>query len=204
MRRALINAGLGSSSKETSQTCSSGEPMHVPAVKLAYHHASQCPNVADIAIAQMVDQVIVVLRFAQQTNVHGLCFVFLRRSTSCIQVCDDGFFNCLVGFCCPCVVFGRNAEIVDGMPCAVAAAIYVLLLHIFGANCLFTCKYRGKIRHKFGIPGSTGEDIILHCCCGPCARLQEARELKVHGMTQPNSLNSGAVQVPPPAQTMAV
>eukprot|EP00899_Mesostigma_viride_P003266 jgi/Mesvir1/12940/Mv05955-RA.1 len=92
------------------------------------------------------------------------------------------------------------AEIVDGQSCSLHGAIAGVALY-FGVMCLYTFGFRGKIRQRFGIPGSEMGDCCMHCWCGPCALLQEARELKVHGMTMPNSMNV-AYGAPPQQQQM--
>jgi len=50
---------------------------------------------------------------------------------------------------------------------------------------------RGRIRKQAGIPGHLAHDIISHCCCGPCALAQEARQMDKKGY-------SGASIVPVP------
>eukprot|EP00899_Mesostigma_viride_P020811 jgi/Mesvir1/28731/Mv19699-RA.1 len=129
--------------------------------------------------------------------------ISLNRSTSCADVCDDGLFKCCMSFWLPCVTFGQNAEIVDGTSCGVAGLLFAALAYV-GIPCVYTFGFRSKIRERFGIPGSPAGDFCLHCWCGPCAYLQEARELKVHGMVSRNSLNPVPVTyMAPPVQIMA-
>eukprot|EP00899_Mesostigma_viride_P003240 jgi/Mesvir1/12917/Mv05936-RA.1 len=125
-------------------------------------------------------------------------------STGCADCCDDGVFKCCMAFWFPCVTFGQYAEIVDGTPCAIAGGIAGILLYIGSLHCIYSYQFRGKIRQRFGIPGSEAGDCCMHWWCTCCSYLQEARELKVHGMTMPNSMNPPPVSygAPPPVQVM--
>jgi len=47
---------------------------------------------------------------------------------------------------------------------------------------------RGKLREKYGIEGSFPMDIACHCCCGCCAGIQEAAEVKSRGDAPPGTM----------------
>ena len=86
--------------------------------------------------------------------------------------CFDDMQTCVIAFCVPCFVFGKNAEKVgeDCLPCALA--FYVPGLNMFAAT-----KIRGLIREKRGIEGSCFNDLLMWWCCGLCALIQEAQEV---------------------------
>uniref|UniRef100_M4E0M6 Uncharacterized protein n=1 Tax=Brassica campestris TaxID=3711 RepID=M4E0M6_BRACM len=102
----------------------------------------------------------------------GLC--------SCME---DGKTVCLTCFC-PCVAFGRIANIADegNHGCGECGIFYGLICCVVGLPCLFSCTYRTKIRRKFGLPESPASDCITHCFCESCALCQEYRELKNRGL----------------------
>ncbi|WZY95136.1 hypothetical protein YC2023_067465 [Brassica napus] len=102
----------------------------------------------------------------------GLC--------SCME---DGKIVCLTCFC-PCVAFGRIANIADegNHGCGECGIFYGLICCVVGLPCLFSCTYRTKIRRKFGLPESPASDCITHCFCESCALCQEYRELKNRGL----------------------
>ncbi|ESQ48053.1 hypothetical protein EUTSA_v10022103mg [Eutrema salsugineum] len=101
----------------------------------------------------------------------GLC--------SCME---DGETACLTCFC-PCITFGRIAEIVDEgeTSCGKSGIFYGLICCVIGMPCLFSCTYRTKMRDFFGgLPESPASDCITHCFCECCALCQEYRQLKAH------------------------
>ncbi|CAH2053384.1 unnamed protein product, partial [Thlaspi arvense] len=102
----------------------------------------------------------------------GLC--------SCME---DGKTACLTCFC-PCVTFGRIADIADEgrSGCAKCGICYGLICFLVASPCLFSCTYRTKIRSKFGLPESPASDCLTHCFCEFCALCQEYRELKNRGL----------------------
>ncbi|KAL3512267.1 hypothetical protein ACH5RR_024984 [Cinchona calisaya] len=85
--------------------------------------------------------------------------------------------------CCPCITFGRNAEIIDRgtTSCAHAGIIYYCLAHIGFAPC-YSCTYRTKLRAYFNLSEDPCNDCLVHCCCVLCAVCQEYRELKNRGL----------------------
>ncbi|CAJ2676103.1 unnamed protein product [Trifolium pratense] len=74
---------------------------------------------------------------------------------------------CCLTFWCPCITFGRVAEIIDK-----------------GSTwccCLYSCCYRSKMREQYGLKGNDCTDCMIHCCCETCALCQEYRELHNRG-----------------------
>ncbi|KAG7942071.1 hypothetical protein I3843_16G080800, partial [Carya illinoinensis] len=96
--------------------------------------------------------------------------------------CFDDPSNCCVTYCCPCITFGRIAEIVDRgqTSCVSASRIYVALASI-GCACLYTCTYRTKLRGVYSLQEDPCADCCVHFWCTHCALCQEYRELKNRG-----------------------
>jgi Cys-rich protein (TIGR01571 family) len=88
-------------------------------------------------------------------------------------------------FWCPCITFGRTAEIVDhGMTsCGTSAALFALIQWLSGSQCTwaFSCTYRTRLRAQHGLPEAPCADFLVHLCCLHCALCQEYRELKARG-----------------------
>ncbi|KAM0940962.1 putative PLAC8 motif-containing protein [Dioscorea sansibarensis] len=97
--------------------------------------------------------------------------------------CTDDVGNCMMTFCCPCVTFGKIAEIIDrgSSSCGASGAIYALIAVVTGCQCIYSCSYRSKMRALYGLPESPCPDFLIHCCCEACALCQEYRELKNRG-----------------------
>ncbi|KAH0880423.1 hypothetical protein HID58_067817, partial [Brassica napus] len=111
-------------------------------------------------------------------------FTMENQWTSGLCSCmEDGKTVCLTCFC-PCVAFGRIANIADegNHGCGECGIFYGLICCVVGLPCLFSCTYRTKIRRKFGLPESPASDCITHCFCESCALCQEYRELKNRGL----------------------
>ncbi|XP_020588608.1 protein PLANT CADMIUM RESISTANCE 3-like [Phalaenopsis equestris] len=97
--------------------------------------------------------------------------------------CFDDCSSCCLTFCCPCITFGRIAEIADrgSTACGTAGALYVLIAAITGCQCLYSCAYRSKLRALYALPESPCNDCLVHCCCEACALCQAYRELQNRG-----------------------
>ncbi|XP_043717339.1 protein PLANT CADMIUM RESISTANCE 2-like [Telopea speciosissima] len=97
--------------------------------------------------------------------------------------CFDDISTCCLTFWCPCVTFGRIAEIVDrgSTSCGVSGALYMLILLMSGCSCFYSCFYRSKLRGQYFLEESPCTDFCIHCCCEECALCQEYRELKNRG-----------------------
>ncbi|XP_020594097.1 protein PLANT CADMIUM RESISTANCE 2-like [Phalaenopsis equestris] len=97
--------------------------------------------------------------------------------------CPDDWGNCCLTFFCPCITFGRIAEIVDrgSTSCGTGGALYALVALVTGCPCLYSCVYRSKLRALYELPESPCNDCLVHCCCEACALCQAYRELQNRG-----------------------
>ncbi|KAF6152719.1 hypothetical protein GIB67_021379 [Kingdonia uniflora] len=128
-----------------------------------------------------------ILRFKSQSPIPwstGLCGCFEDVSTCCL--------TCW----CPCVTFGRIAEIVDrgSTSCGVSGTLYTMIMCLTGCSCLYSCFYRSKLRGQFYLEESPCTDCCVHCCCEACALGQEYRELKKNGLDM--SIGTYSVSLP--------
>ncbi|XP_059655362.1 protein PLANT CADMIUM RESISTANCE 2-like [Cornus florida] len=98
--------------------------------------------------------------------------------------CFDDVPNCCMTLWCPCVTFGRIAEIVDkgSTSCGTSGALYALIACLIGCPCCYSCFYRSKMRQQYALHESPCNDCLIHCCCESCALCQEYRELKNRGV----------------------
>ncbi|CAL5043385.1 unnamed protein product [Urochloa decumbens] len=96
----------------------------------------------------------------------GLCSCFGDVGTCCL--------TCW----CPCVTFGRVAEVVDKGS---------TMLHerdtVFSATVhrLYTCSKRSSMRAQYNLQESPCLDCCVHFWCDTCALCQEYRELEKRG-----------------------
>lgn len=90
---------------------------------------------------------------------------------------------CCLTCWCPCITFGRIAEIVDkgSSSCGVSGALYSLIMVIAGCQWIYSCTYRSKMKAQYGIPENSCGDCCTHFWCEPCALCQEYRELQHRG-----------------------
>ncbi|XP_021316082.1 cell number regulator 11 isoform X2 [Sorghum bicolor] len=108
-----------------------------------------------------------------------------------VGLCDCfGDFNTFAGcltFWCPCVTFGRTAEIVDrgSISCCMNGTLYYLLATI-GCQWLYGCTKRSSMRTQYNLQESPCLDCCVHFWCGPCALCQEYRELEKRGFNMAN------------------
>ncbi|VAI39412.1 unnamed protein product [Triticum turgidum subsp. durum] len=97
--------------------------------------------------------------------------------------CFDDCGLCCLTCCCPCITFGKVAEIVDrgATSCGTSGALYVLLASLTGCHWIYSCTYRSKMRAQYALPDAPCCDCCVHYCCEPCALVQEYKELKARG-----------------------
>lgn len=97
--------------------------------------------------------------------------------------CFDDCGLCCMTCWCPCITFGKVAAIVDrgSTSCGTAGALYVLLAALTGCQFIYSCTYRSKLRAQYRLPDEPCCDCCVHYCCGPCALVQEYKELKARG-----------------------
>mmetsp|Transcript_4155 Transcript_4155/g.3520 ORF Transcript_4155/g.3520 Transcript_4155/m.3520 type:complete len:137 (+) Transcript_4155:125-535(+) len=91
--------------------------------------------------------------------------------------CFSDIGSCCISCCFPCFQYGENKSRVDGGGSFGPCCMY-LLTSFIGVHTCLGCMTRGRIREKYGIPGSAPVDCLCHCCCPCCALAQEAREIK--------------------------
>ncbi|XP_040258847.1 cell number regulator 11-like [Aegilops tauschii subsp. strangulata] len=87
----------------------------------------------------------------------GLCDCFGDSGTCCL--------TCW----CPCITFGRIAEVVDG-----GSSCMCFLIFCAGDQ-------RSSMRAQYNFPGSPYMDCLVHLCCERCALCQEYKELENRG-----------------------
>ncbi|XP_010544048.1 PREDICTED: protein PLANT CADMIUM RESISTANCE 9 [Tarenaya hassleriana] len=103
--------------------------------------------------------------------------------TSGLYDCCEDIPNCFLTCFCPCVTFGRIAEIVDrGKTSRRLGALMVVAMSHIGCGWYYASKYRLKIRQEFSLPEEPCSDALIHCFCCGCALCQEHRELKSRGL----------------------
>ncbi|XP_044490039.1 protein PLANT CADMIUM RESISTANCE 11-like [Mangifera indica] len=97
--------------------------------------------------------------------------------------CCDNVSTCFLTCLCPCVTFGRIAEIVDrgSTSCGLSGTLYTLLMCLTGWPCLYSCFYRSKMRGQYLLEERPCTDCCVHCFCEQCALCQEYRELMHYG-----------------------
>ncbi|CAO2825449.1 unnamed protein product [Amaranthus hypochondriacus] len=103
-------------------------------------------------------------------------------STALCDCCSDCSVCCLTLWC-PCITFGRIAEIVDhgSSSCGLSGTLYCVLFALTGCQWIYSCTYRSKMKAIFGMRGDCCGDCCVHCCCEQCALCQEYRELQRRG-----------------------
>ncbi|KAM2883790.1 hypothetical protein COP2_011187 [Malus domestica] len=97
--------------------------------------------------------------------------------------CFSDFKNCCITLWCPCITFGRIAEIVDkgSTSCGASGALYTLITCVTACPCCYSCFYRSKMRQQYSLEESPCGDCLVHCFCEHCALCQEYRELQFRG-----------------------
>ncbi|KAK7269741.1 hypothetical protein RIF29_22476 [Crotalaria pallida] len=102
-------------------------------------------------------------------------------STGLCDFCDD-YNSCCLTLWCPCVTFGRIAEIVDEgvVSCRLSGTLFTLLIAVFGFACCYTSWYRSKLRTRYLLEEECN-DCMVHVLCEHLALCQEYRELQNRG-----------------------
>jgi len=142
-------------------------------------------------------------------NTHFLlCFIYIKQIKLPFYDLSLFFLGCLTLWC-PCVSFGRVAEILDkGSSCKcvielinchflnfcfcelifVSAAcclhgslFYVLAAFTHVGGCIYAWLYRVKLREVYGIEGHHCSDCVVSLLCLHLSICQEYRELKARG-----------------------
>ncbi|KAJ6826938.1 cell number regulator 2-like [Iris pallida] len=98
--------------------------------------------------------------------------------------CRDDPALCWFTLICPCITFGRIAEIVDkgdAITCWISACWYFLIQYNTCLQCLCTMAYRTKMRKQYNLEEAPQSDCCVHFCNEPCALCQEYKELEHRG-----------------------
>lgn len=127
---------------------------------------------------------------------HGIC--------GCLSHCG----TCCCGWWCPCILYGKNHDKINGGGCCAPCCIYYLLgiIPLFGC-CILPCysqNNRSRLREGYHLAEAPCGDYCTHCWCGACANCQEGNELKCRGVEQSNQFMTSvqAPMMPPQPQTM--
>ena len=86
--------------------------------------------------------------------------------------CCDNSSVCIQGLFCPCHLFGKNVEKIEGGRYWRSCCCYL-------AGC-GSCNHsasRRKLRVKYNLPEEPFNDCCVAWCCGPCGLCQEALEI---------------------------
>ncbi|CAJ1936840.1 unnamed protein product [Sphenostylis stenocarpa] len=98
--------------------------------------------------------------------------------------CFSDCGSCCLTLWCPCVSFGRVAEILDkgsNSCCLHGSLFYFLAIFTQLGASIYAWFYRTKFREVYGIEGHQCKDCLVSFVC-PCLSLcQEYRELKARG-----------------------
>lgn len=109
--------------------------------------------------------------------------------------CDQDCGSFILGWCCPCIQYGTNMDILNKSGSFGPACSYCLLMCV-GCQCFLGSSGRGHIRTRYGIAGDNAEDCMLHCCCVPCALSQEYREVMKRDSQRVPVVVQGQVMAP--------
>ncbi|XP_059655363.1 cell number regulator 2-like [Cornus florida] len=92
---------------------------------------------------------------------------------------------CCLTFFCPCITFGRIAEILSrgSTSCCVSGTMCTLMggTHHLAFHNFYTSTYRTKLKKHYSIEPNQCEDCLIHMCFQKCALCQEYRELQQRG-----------------------
>ncbi|KAF7094817.1 hypothetical protein CFC21_097097 [Triticum aestivum] len=104
--------------------------------------------------------------------------------------CFGDFRTCCLTCWCPCVTFGRIAEIADkgSTSCCMHGTLYVLLGSI-GCNWLYSCTKRSSMWAQYNFQGSPCMDCFVHMCCESCALCQEYKQLENRGFNMSKGIS---------------
>jgi len=98
--------------------------------------------------------------------------------------CTNDWGICLCGLCCPCILFGQNAEKVTPQTGCCAPCCCYLICSLIGCCCCFHLTQRQKIMTQYSLKDEP-PSLCAAWCCSWCANCQEARELGIRGASGP-------------------
>ncbi|XP_073306634.1 protein PLANT CADMIUM RESISTANCE 2-like [Primulina huaijiensis] len=97
--------------------------------------------------------------------------------------CFSDVPNCCLTCWCPCITFGKIAEIVDKGSTSnrASGSLYGIITVFTGCSCIYSYLYRSRMRTEYMLPETPCGDCLVHCFCEACALCQEYRELQHRG-----------------------
>merc|ERR1711966_329183 len=98
--------------------------------------------------------------------------------------CFSNIGNCMMGWCCPCVLYGKTNDILEENTCLSASAFFCCLT--WCTICCYAPGRRERMREVLNLPAAPCNDCIFWVCCPHCANCQEANELAARGITKHN------------------
>eukprot|EP00850_Spirogloea_muscicola_P007238 SM000036S13282 [mRNA] locus=s36:323756:325129:- [translate_table: standard] len=127
------------------------------------------------------------------------------RWTTGLCGCFEDLGICFCSCCVPCLILGRNAEIVDD---GHTGLLWYVIQIFTGCGCFYSMGFRSKLRQKYNLPDNCAGDCCTHCLCACCAFAQENRELKNRGWDPAIGYQANIIKfqsqgtVPPQGQSM--
>ncbi|KAK9742485.1 hypothetical protein RND81_03G176400 [Saponaria officinalis] len=122
----------------------------------------------------------------------------VEQFSSVLCDCFSDVSLCCMTCFCPCITFGRIAEIVDNgsSSCGVSGTLYTMIMCFVGCQWVYSCTYQSKLKSQFGMQKDCMADS------SPCALCQEYRELQHRGfdvgMVTCMEKHNGVMMTPPP------
>ena len=100
-----------------------------------------------------------------------MCFQIMGGNNFKFEIhdCFGDFRICVLAYCVPCYVIGKNSEAV-GEDC-----IVVGLVSIFA--CILAPIIRYRVREKKNLKGSMATDMLAYAVIPYCTLIQDAREI---------------------------
>jgi len=92
--------------------------------------------------------------------------------------CFDPTETCLFACLIPCILFGKTAAREEDPSLKDYNAVNGKCVAFSCCPHMFLRRERGKLREKYGIQGSWGEDCFATWCCGLCTLVQLEKESK--------------------------
>ncbi len=115
--------------------------------------------------------------------------------------CFSDPLGCMLTMCCPCVAYGRVAQVSLGVPWYLMCATYACC-HNFA--CCLGLASRHELRSKLNIEGHWCGDVCVHAFAQPCALCQELREVDMVARGERAGPVVTAVAVTAPAATFPI
>ncbi|KAI8903275.1 hypothetical protein EDD86DRAFT_195822 [Gorgonomyces haynaldii] len=95
--------------------------------------------------------------------------------------CFGDLSTCLMAFICPCYVYAKNKQVLNGTgTIAPDCLLYCggMEFGCCGVNACIGAQTRHDIRKQRNIGGSQAQDCLTSWCCYSCALTQEKHEIE--------------------------